>query len=152
MIRCLPTGVCSWNFIVEGAGHQASLEFNWFSESGVITVDGNRFEVIKNGMLSGEWSLARNGVEIARADKISVFKRTFIIQRGLDEHILKPASPLGRRFVIERGYEHVARIAPDHAFTRRATINVEAQQYDHEIVFFAFWLVVLMWRRAASNS
>lgn len=40
-------------------------------------------------------------------------------------------------------------IAPDHAFTRRASITGEVG--DFRITAFAFWLTALLWRRAASS-
>jgi hypothetical protein len=50
MIRCIPRGICSWNFLLDGAGHQGTLELGWMGEQGAITVDDIAFEVQKHGV------------------------------------------------------------------------------------------------------
>ena len=41
-------------------------------------------------------------------------------------------------------------IAPDHGFTRRASITGEWS--DFRVVAFAFFLTVITWKRAANNN
>jgi hypothetical protein len=152
MIRCKPKGMCSWDFFVDDESHHASLEFNWLGEQGTITVDGRSFEVRKHGMLSGHWTLDYGPESIASAQKTSPFFRTFEIQNAHDSLVLRAESPFGRSFHIERCQEVIATIRPDHAFTRRSTIETLRQKWDFPTLCFAFWLVVLTWRRAASSS
>ena len=153
MIRCMPRGICSWEFSLDGDGHHAILEFNWGGEQGRITADGIRFEVRKHGVFSGHWTLDRAGREVVTAQKPTPFARTFEIRDHNGAVVLRAESPFSRRFRIERFGDTVATVFPDHPFTRRATIeSVIAQKQEFTTVSFCFWLVVLIWRRAAHSS
>ena len=59
LIRCMPKGICAWDFFLDGEDHHASLEFNWIGEQGAITADNIPFEVRKHGMLSGHWTTTK---------------------------------------------------------------------------------------------
>ena len=152
MIRCLPKGVCSWDFVLDQDGLLAEVSFKLWSEKGVIERRGRVLDIHKNGLFSGEWSLLHEGQEVATADKASAFQRRFEIKKGLDEWQLRPESALGRSFLILRSNEAIGRIAPMHPFTRRATIEMYVPEYDADLMTFCFWLVVLTWRRAASGG
>jgi hypothetical protein len=151
MIRCKPKGICSWNFFLDGEGHQATLEFNWLGEQGNITADGIPLVVHKHGVFSGHWTLDREGKEIASGQKSSALTRTFEIQDQNDTLVLRAESAFGRSFRIERSGDLIATVTTDHAFTRRATIEILDQKWDFTTICFSFWLVVLIWRRAASS-
>ena len=153
MIRCMPMGICSWNFVLEGEGHHASLDFTWLGEQGAITADGTSFDVCKHGITSGHWTLDHAGNHIVTAQKSSAFFRTFEIQDLHQTLVLRAESPFGRRFRVAGAKDVVATIVPDHVFTRRATIETFAQNLDFTTISFSFWLAALTWRRAArSNS
>lgn len=152
MIRCIPKGMCSWDFFLDGEAHHASVEFNWLGEQGAITADDTLFEVRKHGVLSGHWTLDYDSESIASAQKSNPFSRTFEIQDAHDLLVLSAESPFGRSFQIERSGDVIATISPDHAFTRRSTIETLTQKWDFPTLCFAFWLVVITWRRAASSS
>lgn len=152
MIRCRPKSMCSWNFFLDGEGHHASLDFNWFGEQGAITADGIPFDVRKHGAFSGHWTLERDGEAIVSAQKASPFTRTFELESDHDTLTVRAESAFGRSFRVERSGDVVATIRPDHAFTRRATIETPELHGDFPTVCFAFWLAVLTWRRAASSN
>lgn len=152
MIRCTPHGIFSWSFHVTSEKHEATLEFGWFGEQGAITIDGDRLEVCKHGMFSGQWTLERGGSVIVSGQKSNIFTRTFEVNDTQGGLVLRAVSPFGRSFQLERYGELVASIAPDHAFTRRATIATKTQALEFATICFSFWLVVLTWRRAAKNN
>lgn len=152
MIRCKPNGICSWDFLLDGDGHHAFLEFNWLSEQGAITADGVPFEIKKHGMLSGHWTLGHAGKEVAFAQKSTPFTRAFEIQDAGGAFLLRAESPLGRSYRAEQSGDAIATFYPDHPFTRRATIEILAPKWDFATVTFSFWLVVLTWRRAAKSN
>ena len=152
MIRCQPKGVCSWDFFLDGEGHHASLDFNWLGEQGAITADGTSFEVCKHGVFSGHWTLEQAGKLVVEAQKSTAFTRTFELQDLHHALVLRAESPFGRSFRVERSNDVIAKVAPVHAFTRRATIETSAQDYDFTTISFSFWLVVLTWRRAAQSN
>jgi hypothetical protein len=144
--------MCSWDFYLEGEGHQATVEFNWLSEQGSITADGASFDVRKHGTLSGHWTLDHAGQEVASAQKSTPFTRTFELQSPIGTLVLCAESAFGRSFCLESSRYRLATISPKHAFTRRATIQTVEREFDFPIISFSFWLVVLTWRRAASQS
>ena len=153
MIRCLPKGICSWDFLLEGDGHRADLHFDLVREQGSMTADDTPYGIHKHGLFSGEWTLDRAGQgTVASAIKSSAFSRTFEVRHSLDSLLLRAESMLSRSFRVERSGLEYAKIITDHAFTRRATIEVLSDAYHFPTVGFAFWLVVLVWRRAASSS
>lgn len=71
MIRCIPTGLCSWNFRLDVNGHSASADFNWMTEQGMLTIDGERHDVEKHGPFSGHWTLVSKSSEVLAANKPS---------------------------------------------------------------------------------
>jgi hypothetical protein len=149
MIRCIPRGLCSWNFDLAGSGHSASAEFNWISEQGNLTVDGEYHAVRKHGVFSGHWTLDADSTPVANAQKSSVFTRTFELKTSSGTLILRAQSALGRTMLLEgAGFGGV--IAPAHPFTRRASITGDIP--DFRTACFAFWLTVLLWRRDANHD
>ena len=152
VIRCLPQGICSWDFDLTSEGRQATLEVNWMSEEGAIIADGTQFQVRKHGMFSGRWSLDQNGQAAAVAQKRSAFMRTFDITDAMGACVLRAESAFGRGFRLEREGKVIATVIPDHAFTRRTTIEICDPQWMFSTVSFSFWLVGLIWRRAQRNN
>ncbi len=152
MIRCLPKGICSWDFFLEGEGRQASLEIHWMGEQGSLIADGKLLDVRKHGMFSGHWTLEQGGSILASARKSSAFTRTFEIQDSRETLQLEAESAFRRRFRLQRPEGVIANIVPDHALTRRSNIALLAEDWDFPTIAFAFWLVVLCWRRAAASS
>ena len=151
-IRCKPNGICGWNYFLEGDGHDATLEFHWAGEQGNIVADETPFAVCKHGVFIGHWTLERNGEVVAAAQKTSAFCRSFEIECHGDSLLLCAESSFGRSFRVERSGDLLAQISPVHAFTRRATIETFREMWSFTAISFSFWLVVLTWRRAASNA
>lgn len=151
-IRCIPKGIRSYNFHLEGDGRQADLTFEWLAEEGLIEIDREVHEVRKDGALSGHWILESGGRTVASAQKSSVITRTFELEDSEARLTLRARSALGRSFRVEESGRGVAIIRPDHPFTRRATIHAGSNPITFTTLVFAFWLVVLMWRRGDSSG
>ena len=149
MIECLPCGICSWDYDLSGDGHRAQTMLPGFGEQGGLRVDGESFDVVKEGIWSGCWRLESNSGTEFTAQKASAFMRTFEITGREGGAVLSAESAFGRAMRLEGDQANVT-IRPVHAFTRRAGITGEAA--DFRMVAFAFWLTVLTWRRAASNN
>jgi hypothetical protein len=149
MIRCTPKGVCSWNYLLEGSGCSARTELNAMGESGRLWVGPTFHDVAKQGFMSGTWMLVGNGGCLASARKLNPFTRSIVIERAGGSFLLEARSAMGRTMLFS-GPGISCEITPEHAFTRRA--NITGQWDDFTTVAFAFWLVSLMWRRAANNS
>ncbi|MFD0893455.1 hypothetical protein KBB96_18670 [Luteolibacter ambystomatis] len=149
MIRCLPRGICSPSYHLEGEGHQAEILFNAFGEGGELVIDGRSLTVEKQGFLSGSWALVDGGRVMATAGKTSAFTRTIEGEGPSGAFRLNAESVFGRTMLLETR-NGTAVISPDHAFTRRASIGGPAA--DFTTACFAFWLTGMLWRRAAKNS
>ncbi|MEK7951407.1 hypothetical protein [Luteolibacter soli] len=149
MIECLPRGICSWNYELSCAGHGAQTELRWMGEQGSLWVDGESFNVVKEGLWSGRWRLEGNAGTLFVAQKVSAFRRTFEIDGRGGQAVLRAESAFGRSMLLEGERVNVA-IRPAHVFTRRASIQGEVG--DFRLVAFGFWLTALLWRRAASNN
>jgi hypothetical protein len=149
MIECLPCGICSWSYDLSGDGHRAETVLRGFGEQGELRVDGEAFDVVKEGIWSGCWRLESGSGTLFTAQKASAFMRTFEITGREGGAVLSAESAFKRTMRLEGERANVT-IRPVHAFTRRAGITGEAA--DFRLVAFAFWLTVLLWRRAASNN
>lgn len=156
-LRCYPEGFCSWRYRVEGSEYDVRVTFHHFSEQGSIHISDKVFEIRKNGMFRGDWTLLHDDSEVASAKKLSAFSRQFELDApGISSHAesyhLTPESSFGRSFQLRRSDKLIARICPEHAFTRRAVIEIQNATVDLPTVSFAFWLVVLTWIRAAQSG
>ncbi len=149
MIRCTPRGICSWNFDLHGDGHAAEILIRVMKERGGIVIDGLHYEIVKHGAFSGLWTLEREGEKLYTAKKATALTRSFEI-KGPGHIAQLSAQSVFKRTMQLHGEGTNCTITPDHAFTRRATI--EGTFTDFRLVAFAFWLTVLTWRRAASSS
>ena len=136
MIRCIPLGICSWDFRLEGEGHKGQLKFAMTGEQGAVIVDAVRFDVRKHGVFSGRWTLCYRGDEVVQAQKSSPFTRAFQLETPDGLIQLTPLSPLGRSFRVCRGEEVLATISPDHPATRRACIEIQTDRWDAPVLFF----------------
>ncbi|WP_182867305.1 hypothetical protein [Stieleria mannarensis] len=151
-VQCLPQGICSWNYNLSGGTLAGKTELRATSEQGALVVDGTAFAVEKNGIFSGQWTLKYDGSEVAAAQKRSAFTRTFDIDAPGGPLLLVADSGFSRCFALRQGEETMATMRPDHPLTRRGKIEILTSDYDSPTVLFAFWLVALMWRRAAQNN
>lgn len=149
MIRCIPKGLLSWNFDINTNGHSASVEFDWMGEQGTITIDGESHDVHKHGVFSGHWTMDSNSTTVATAQKSSAFTRSFELATSSGGVILRAQSTFGRTMLLE-GPGFDGAITPDHPFTRQSSITGRIS--DFRIACFAFWLTVLLWRRASQSS
>lgn len=149
MIRCKPIGWFSWNFSLQGDGHEALLEFNLFGEQGRATIDGTKYEVLKPSLLLGEWTLVHHDLTIATASQTNVFTRSFELLTPLGNATLRPKSVFQRTMLIEGG-GYNATIRPNHPFTIASTITGTCP--DFRVVCFAFWLTAQNWRRKANSD
>lgn len=128
----------------------ASVEFDFWSEQGSITL-GSSYYGVQHAWLSGEWLLESGGRVVAVAIKPNPLSRLFEVSYDSQNLVLRAESPFTRAFLVEQGDRLLGTIQPMHPFTRRASIN-SSSSIEIPIQVFLFWLVVLMWKRAANNS
>jgi hypothetical protein len=151
MFTCVPTSILSWQFRIIGLRGDADVGFNFWSEEGVIRLESEEYRIFKPGFLIGCWMLQRGGRTISEARKPSAFLRRFELKTADGEFLVKARSPIGRSFDIFAQDRHIGEIRPEHAFTRRATIDCsdEISPLDQ---LFSFWLAALTWRRRQQSG
>ena len=153
MLTCLPKSPCSWSFWVRNDDDEVAAEvhFNVLTEQGQIIVGPNGYSVVKHGWLSGHWSLDHDGQAIVNATKNNPFARSFELSNDSAQWTLRAQSLFTRCFDLSEAGSPRGTIYPKHPFTRRSVIDCDSA-VPTLIQLFAFWLVVLTWRRAANNN
>jgi hypothetical protein len=152
MLTCLPMSWCSGDYRISGAvAGPGTAAFNWGSEQGEVSLGSETCTVCKQGLMSGIWTLDLGGRVIARAQKPSAMFRQFEIVCEGRSFDLRAASVFTRDFVLSENGRQCGAIQAMHAFTRRATVQCR-ENVPEWVQLFAFWLVALMWRRAANSS
>jgi hypothetical protein len=148
-IQARPRHLFSWDFDLFLDGEfLAGFDMSWLREGGHFTYGDNEYHLSREGFWSGDFLLTSDQEALARAAK-SAFVRRFIVQTGSREFILEPASLFTRSFrLVEKGVV-VGYVLPNHLFTRACTLELP-DDLPVPVQVFLFWLVVLMWRRAAS--
>jgi hypothetical protein len=152
MLTCLPKSLCSWDYRIRGAAAgDGAVTFNWLSEQGTISLGGVALNVLKQGWLSGKWTLESEAGAYAVAIKPSALFRSFDVEAGEQKFKVAAASTFGRTFEITEAGRTLGTIRPAHPFTRRAFVECDAS-VSELVQLFAFWLAALTWRRAAKNN
>ena len=149
MLKAVPHHLFTSNCTISGDGYAAKILLDLFTETGKIQFDGKSYGVEKDGLFSGSWQLTLNGETIMSSKKPSSFYRTFEIYTK--EHLLslKAMSAFGRTMGL-KGDGFDVMFTPENPFTRRT--NITGEYADFLSLCFAYWLVVLMWRRAQQSS
>ena len=150
-IQARPRHLFSWDFDLSLDGEfLAGLDMSWLREGGRFSYDAREYRLAQEGFWSGDFLLATDQEVLARAAK-SAFVRRFVVQTGEREFILEPASLFTRSFRLVENGLIVGYVLPNHRFTRACTLEFP-DDLPVPVQVFLFWLVVLLWRRAASAA
>jgi hypothetical protein len=142
----------SWDFdLLEGTRRLAHLDLSAWREKGVLAVDGINHRVYREGMMSGDFVIARDGLVLAKATKPSAFRSSFMISWSGREYTLRKKSIFGRRFVLLDGEQQIGSVAPNRWWTRDAVIDLP-KTWPLPIRVFAIWLALLLWKRDANSG
>lgn len=142
----------SWDFKLKSAYGAAYQTTNWGIEQGTVTADGVSYRVKKHGFASGFWTLeTREGV-YASAQKCNPLTRSFDVEAPEFKFELKAQSPFTRAFNLLRRDKVIAKIRPNHPFTRSSLITANPKELSITTLAFSFWLVTLMWKRNRRNN
>ena len=144
---------CSWlsgDYDVHRDGEfLTSVLFTWFREGGSFDLAGEEFQIRREAGW-GEFVLSQREERVCTALKPSAFFRSFELASDGRTLTLAAKSALSRCFVLKEDGKIVGEIWP--AFlTRRATIDLPGF-LPLAVQAFLFWLVAIMWRRAARSS
>lgn len=151
MLYAVPKSLFSWGFEVY---HESTLlaviDMAWLREGGSFQYEYSTYYLKKAGLLSGSFTLESNGHVMAQAKKTSLL-RHFEVLDGHEDYILTAASPFTRRFVLKQDDRIMGEITPNHPMTRKCAIHLP-EEISIPSRLFLFWLVLLMWRRAANSA
>jgi len=151
-IQAKPRHLLSWCFeLFADRAFPTTLELSWVRERGGFLWDGLSYRMGREAWLSGDFFLMNGDVAVAKADKSSAFFRRFVVSAGDREMILAAESPFTRCFRLTENGRTIGSIRPNHPFTRKCTIDLP-DDLEMPVRVFIFWLVVLMWRRAANSN
>jgi hypothetical protein len=152
MLRTIPNHWFTWNCeVLENAVPVASINFAAWGEAGELIVQGSRYRVYRESPLSGNFILEENGNRITSAKKPNPLLRAFFLEYAGRQYKLKAKSPLGRTFVLQEYAQSIGSICPEHAFTRKAIVDLPAS-IPLAVRIFLVWLVMILWRRPQSQS
>ena len=151
-IRAKPKHLFSWSFDLYREGLLlASFDMSWLREGGRFDWSGREYRLSREGLWSGDFLLTTGPETPARAHKESPFTRRFIVHTGGRELTLEAPSLFLRRFQLVEQDTVLGSIVPDHLFSRACRLELP-QDFDVPVQVFLFWLVALMWRRAANSA
>ena len=152
MLEARPKGWLSWRFELCAGGRAiVSMDMAWLTEGGSFVWEGVEYGLSREGLWSGDFVLQAGGDTPARAAKPSAFLRRFDVHVGSRHLTLEAASALTRKFHLVENGSVVGAVTPLHPFSRRCTI-VFPDDLTLPVQVFLFWLVALIWRRAANAA
>jgi hypothetical protein len=160
MLTIMPRTWYSWDFTVaDDARTVAVMDLSKWREKGVLTIDGLDHRVFREGMMSGDFLLEREGTVLARAVKPSAFSSTLLVRYQDREYTLRKKSVWGRSFVVLAGVgpagsaveQQVGSLAPAGLMTRKAHVDLPAA-WSLALRVFIIWLTVIMWKRDAGAA
>jgi hypothetical protein len=151
MLQLVPSHWFSWDFTVrQGSEILANIDVSWWSEKGVLTIQGTRFLVYREGFFSGYFVLESGDTIVARARKPSAFLHSFIVEHAGKQYTLRQHSALGRPFQLLDGDREVGSITQE-VFTDRASVGMP-QDMPLPVQVFIAWLVIILWKRDANAA
>lgn len=122
------------------------------SERATFTVKDVVFEFYREGLM-GDFVLEFEGAALTRADKPSVFDRRFVITVEERHYVLEAESAWRRTFRFREKHDEavLGRIAPEGLLTRCSTVDLP-DDLPLPVQAFCFWLVLVLWNRAAAAA
>ena len=101
--------------------------------------------------MSGHFILESLGSVMARAEKLSAFRRSFTIHHEDRRYTLRAKAIFRRTFLLLEGDREVGSLSPEGLFTRRATVDLP-QALPLPVKVFIIWLAVILWKRESDSS
>ena len=151
VLTLAPRNWFTWNFsVLDGERPLAEVYLSSWRERGTLKVEGTDYSVYRESLF-GDFLLEQSGSVIARAEKPSLFYRSFIIRYKEKSYTLQARSAFRRAFVLLDGGRDIGSIVPENAFTRNSVVTLP-DQWPLPIKSFAIWLTIVHWRRDANAS
>src|SRR5689334_8996173 len=101
MLTIIPRTWYSWDFTVVSEQREvAFMDLSGWREKGTLTIEGIEHRVYREGRMSGDFVLERDGTVLVRAAKPSAFSSTLLVRYQGREYTLKKRSAWRRAFVV----------------------------------------------------
>jgi len=144
-----PKSWASWDFTVsDGSRPIADIDVSWWREKGLLTVQGVAHRVYREGAMSGDFILERDGTTLARASKPSAFRQAFVLDYAGRQYTLRKKSAWSRTFALIEGERIMGAITPNSMWTRDATVLLP-EDWPLPLRVFLVWLTIVLWKRDA---
>jgi len=152
MLEAEPKNFHSWDYAIrQGDGKVADLDLALFREKAGFELGQARYEIRRDSVLGGTFSLRCGEKTIAAAKKESVFTRSFAVSfEGRELRLAAPSLFFRKMGLFEHGAP-MGSISPKRWFSNAAVIDL-GNELPLPVQLFLFCLVVFLWRRAASES
>ena len=135
------------DFTIQQDSHDvANVEMSWWCEKGTLTIDRTRYQMYREGWLTGAYVLERDGTVIARAERGSAFLRQYVLQYRDRHYTLKARSAFRRPFVVWDGTQEIGSIECTAFFSRDAMAELP-DAWPLPVRAFVIWLTMVQWRR-----
>jgi len=152
-----PLGLLTWSYEFRDGGRKvAELRTRAVRDAGELRLaDGRELALWREGWFSGRYLIAEGGRMQAFAEKPSPLLRRFVVGFGDRRMLLAPSSALRRDFRLWEGQRgggpELGALSPASLLSRRMEVDLDPD-LPLELRAFCAWLVILMWKRAASAS
>jgi hypothetical protein len=153
MLKAVPKGWFSSKYeLLNDEGVVGMIKMGFASESAEMEIEGKAYRTYREGLMHGVFLLesANDGI-LASADKPSAFERSFRLTFDDRTYTLEAESALFRKFILLDNGDVIGSIYPDGILTTESTIDLPETLPLH-IRAFIFWLVALLWKRAADSA
>jgi hypothetical protein len=155
MLRVVPDGWFSYDFTVfdrRGMPVSRAELANW-RETAKLEVGATRYKAHHKGWGSKQFVLEKeDGRVVAVAEKPSAWRDRFVFEHGGNRYEVEKESVWGSAFVIRReGVVRIGSVRGKGIFKREWIVELP-EELLLEVRVFIVWLVVLLWKRAASGA
>jgi len=147
MLKVVPKHWFSWDFRLQDPVGMpwGEVGLSSWRERGSVTVGGQQYKVSRQGFV-GPFVLEGPNGELAKAVKVSAFKREFTVGVEGHEYRLKQLSSWRREFGLFTADARVGAVTPESWLNRRAEVVLPDDMPGFARAFVV-WLTLLMWKR-----
>jgi len=145
-LKMIPKGFASWKFsVMDGSESVADVvDRGWWPGKAKLTIQGATYKAYRERAMSGAFVLESAAGVLARAEKPSALRRSFVIEHSGRRYTLRAESALRRELLLFDDSKHIGSLSPEGAFTRRATVNLP-REWALPVRVFVVWLAVMLW-------
>jgi hypothetical protein len=151
MLSAFPIGWCSWSFQIEDHVRAvATIDMAWVRERANVRIGDENYKLGRYAFVRGTFELRHDGVRVAKATKRALV-RSFDVEAAGRRFELSAISMFGRTMGLYENGELIGKMAPFGIWSCRANVYFP-DDLPLEVRVFLIWLVLILWRRAASSA